>query len=135
VKVRTIDANVILRFLLDDHPEQSPRCRELLRRVQDGEETIFLPEVVVSDTVWTLQRFYRWPPDRIRRFVGTLLDLDGVRVNRKATLLEALHLFATLRIDFSDALIAAEMLRSGREEIYSYDRDFDRVPGLRRVDP
>lgn len=135
MKARVIDANIILRFLLDDHPEQSPRCRELMRRVQDGEEGVFIPEVVVCDTVWTLQRFYRWPPDRIRRFVGTLLGLDGVRVARKTILIQALRLFADLGIDFSDALIAAEMLRSGREEIYSYDRDFDRVPGLRRVDP
>jgi len=44
-------------------------------------------------------------------------------------------LFADLDIVLSDALIAVEMLRAGREEIYSYDRDFDRVPGMRRVEP
>ena len=135
MKARVIDANIVLRFLLGDHPEQSPRCRELMRRVQDGEEEIFIPEVVVCDVVWTLQRFYRWPPDRIRRFVGTLLDLDGVQAARKTILSQALHLFADLGIDFSDALIAAVFKDTAPAEIYTYDRDLDRVPGLRRVEP
>jgi len=39
-----------------------------------------------------------------------------------------------MNIDFSDALIAAEMLHGGYTEIYSYDRDFDRVTGVGRVE-
>lgn len=135
MKARTLDANVILRFLLADHPEQSPRCRELMAHIRDGQEVVVLPEVVVSDVAWTLHSFYHWSPDRICRFVQALVVLDGVQMNRKLLVLHALHLFADLRIDFSDALIAAEMLQAGREAIYSYDRDFDRVPGLDRVEP
>jgi predicted nucleic acid-binding protein len=135
VKAKTLDANVIIRFLLTDHPQQSPRCQDLMARIQGGEEVVSLPEVVVSDVVWTLQSFYRWPSDRICRFMEELLFLDGVKMRRKALVLQALRLFANLRIDFSDALIAAEMLQSGQEEIYSYDRDFDRISSLRRVEP
>jgi predicted nucleic acid-binding protein len=46
-----------------------------------------------------------------------------------------LALFAEENIDFSDALIAAEMLTSGYTEIYSYDRDFDNVLEIERVEP
>jgi predicted nucleic acid-binding protein len=135
VKVKAIDANVILRFLLADHPQQSPRCQELITRIQNGREAVFVPEVVVNDVVWTLKSFYRWPPDRIRQFMESLLSLDGVQMSRKVVVLQALRLFANLDIDYSDALIAAEMLQSGREEIYSYDRDFDRISSVRRVEP
>lgn len=135
MNARVIDANIILRFLLDDHPEQSPRSRELLKRVQDGEETIVLPEVVISDIVWTLRSFYRWPADRICSFIRSLLALKGVHVTRREVLLQALDIFADFNVDFSDALIAAEMLWTGLAEIYSYDQDFDRMPGLRRLEP
>jgi len=130
-----LDANVILRFLLADHPDQSPRCWALMARIRDGEEKVFLPEVVVSDVVWTLKSFYHWPADRIRQFVEALLLADGVQMDRKPLMLKALHLFADRNIDFSDALIAAEMLQTGQAEIYSYDRDFDRITGIRRVEP
>lgn len=38
-------------------------------------------------------------------------------------------------LDFGDALSVAEMVGLGIEEIISYDRDFDRVPRIKRVEP
>jgi hypothetical protein len=38
-------------------------------------------------------------------------------------------------LDWTDAFISAQMLSAGQEEIYSYDRDFDRVEGLTRLNP
>ena len=135
MSLRAIDANVILRFVTADHPEMSPRCRDLFARVQRGEEAVFLPEAALSDTVWTLGSFYRWPADHICRFVGDLLSQDGVRMSRKALMWEALSLFSEGIVDFSDALVAAEIHGASLSEIYSYDRDFDRVEGITRAEP
>ncbi|MCB1037047.1 MAG: PIN domain-containing protein [Acidobacteria bacterium] len=132
---RAIDANILLRFVTADHPQMSPRCRDLLERVQSGEETVLLPEAALCDVVWTLRSFYDWPAERVGPFVGSLLALDGLRMSRKELLWEALTLFVDERIDFSDALIAAETAAHGVTEIYSYDRDFDRVEGLTRIEP
>jgi len=135
VRCRAIDANVILRFLLDEPPEQAERCQALFARLQAGEEEVYLPEVGLSDVVWTLQSFYRWPRERIARFAYDVTSLRGTRMARKSLVRDAIHLYAEHRIDFSDALIAAEMLHGGYVEIYSYDRDFDRVIGVERVEP
>lgn len=134
MKCTMIDANVVLRFLTADLPEQSSRCRDLWARVQDGQEEIYLPEVVLSEIAWTLRSFYRWPVERIAHFVGELLALKHLQTPRKALLLDALRLYATQRIDWSDALIAAEALREGFA-VYSYDRDLDNVSGLQRMEP
>ena len=109
MSLKAIDANIILRFVTADHPQMSPRCRELFTRVQDSEETVFLPEAALSDVVWTLRSFYKWPVERICQFVGDLLAQDGVQMARKGLVWTALSLFAEENIDFSDALIAAEM--------------------------
>ncbi len=135
MSLRAIDANVILRFITADHPEMSPRCRDLFARVQQGEEAVFLPEAALSDVVWTLRSFYSWPIERIRQFVGDLLALDGVQMARKALVWEALSLFVEGSLDFSDALIVAEMDVVELNELYSYDRDFDRVEGVTRFEP
>lgn len=132
---RAIDANVILRFVLGDHPEMSPRCRDLFARVQSGQEVVFLPEAALSDVVWTLGSFYKWPVDQIGSFLGALLGQDGVRMQRKDLVWDALYLFVRSGLDFSDALIAAEMSVMGLEEIYTYDRDFDRLAEIRRREP
>ena len=132
---RAIDANVILRFVTADHPQMSPRCRELFARVQSGEEEVFLPEAALSDVVWTLNSFYHWPIENICRFIGDIVSLDGVQMSRKPLVWGALSLFADGDVDFSDALIVSEMRRVDLYEIYSYDRDFDRIEGIARVEP
>jgi predicted nucleic acid-binding protein len=133
--VRAIDANVILRFVTADHPEMSLRCRELFGRVQRGEETVFLPEAALSDVVWTLRSYYRWPVAQTSGFVGDLLAMDGIHMTRKEVIWEALSLFAAGGLDFSDALIVAEMRAATLEELYSYDHDFDRVEAVTRLEP
>lgn len=132
---KAIDANIILRFVTADHPQMSPRCRALFERVQREEEIVFLPEAALSDAVWTLRSFYKWPVERTAGFVGDLLALDGVQMARKMLVWEALSLFAEGRFDFSDALIVAEMRESGLGELYSYDRDFDRIERIIRIEP
>ncbi len=38
-------------------------------------------------------------------------------------------------IDWTNAFVGAQMLSAGQQEIYSYDRDFDRIIGLTRLKP
>ncbi|HHH40551.1 MAG TPA: type II toxin-antitoxin system VapC family toxin [Chloroflexi bacterium] len=130
-----LDANVILRYLLNDLPAQADRAEALFVRVQRGEARVYLPEIALADVVWTLHRFYKRSREEIRSALLPFLGLEGLEMRDRATAIQALHLFADRNIDFSDALIAAEMLQTGQAEIYSYDRDFDRIAGIRRVEP
>jgi predicted nucleic-acid-binding protein len=135
VKCRTIDANVILRFLLDEPPGQAERCQMLLTRLHAGQEQVYLPEVVLSDVVWTLQSFYRWPRERIAHFAHDVVSTRGIRMSRQSLVRHALHIYVEQRVDFSDALIAAEMIDRGYDEIYSFDKDFDRMAQITCVAP
>lgn len=65
----------------------------------------------------------------------TLLAEERVQSPDKATLQLALGLFHERNIAFVDALLAAKVLKSGEQELYSFDRDFDRIPGLLRREP
>jgi predicted nucleic acid-binding protein len=134
-ELRVLDANVILRFLLADHPDQSPRCRVLFTRLEAGKEAVFLPEIVVADVVWTLTSFYRWPKEKTRGFLDRLLALRGLRTVDTALLSHSLQLFAERNIDFTDALVAAEMVAAGRSEIYSFDEHFNRISQITRIEP
>ena len=135
MNAKAIDADIILRFVTADHPEMSPRCRDLFARVQAGSEVIFLPEAAFADVVWTLRSFYKWPVDRVCSFLGDLLALDGVHMQRRELVLDAMTTFERGGLDFSDAMIAAEMSVVEVAEIYSYDRDFDRIGDLERLEP
>ena len=67
--------------------------------------------------------------------LGYLLRLAGFVVHNRRLLLRALDIFAAINIDFGDAIIVATMERRGATVVYSFDRDFDRVGGIRRREP
>ena len=96
------------------------------------------PSSVIHDAVYVLAspRLYAIPRSEVRAALAALLGLPGFVVADRATLLRALDLFvARRRLDFGDAMIVAAMMEAGTRELYSYDADFDRVPGVVRRSP
>ena len=132
---RIIDANIILRFLLNDSPEKAERCSLLLQRVESGEESVFLPDLALADIVWTLEKFYRQPKGKIRELMLPIISLRGMRLTNKSEALKALNFYVEKNLDWTDAFIAASMEVYGSREIYSYDKHFDRVESIVRLEP
>lgn len=130
-----LDANILLRFLTNDVPEQADRCTELLRRLEAGAEQVFLPDLVLAGVVWTLEKFYKQPKAKIRELLLPILGLRGLRFSSKESARLALQLYVDKNVDWTDAFVAAQMLAKGRTRIYSYDHDFDRLPGIVRLEP
>lgn len=130
-----IDANILLRFLLNDIPEQADRCAELLKRIEAGTEKVLMPDLVLADVIWTLERFYKQPKSKIQDILAPILALKGMHFSSKAAARRALQLYVQKNIDWTDAFVAAQMLSKKKNKIYSYDRDFDKVPGINRLEP
>jgi uncharacterized protein len=91
--------------------------------------------LVVFETVFTLQRHYRQAKTRIRDAVLPLLELPGVLMPGKRRFREAFDLYVNLNLPFADAYHAVLMKRLKRTEVVTFDRHFDRIPGLRRLEP
>lgn len=134
-KPRFVDTNIFLRFLTADLPDQAERCAALIQRLRDGQEVAHVSPLAVAEVIWTLERFYRLSKPEVVARVSPLLKLKGFRVAGKEVFLKSLTLYAEKNISFTDAYIAVQMERAGSEEIYSYDRDFDRLEEVVRVEP
>ena len=130
-----VDANVILRFLTDEPRALADRAASLFRAVDAGECAVILEDVVLAEVVWTLASFYAMAKQEIADALLRLLGSDGIRSIDKETLQLALVLFHEKNLDFADALLAARARHMGDAALYSFDRDFDRVPGLTRYVP
>ncbi len=134
-KPRVVDANIILRFLTNDIPDKAAACEALLLRVEAGKEEVYLPDLAIADIVWTLEKFYRVEKNRIREMMTPILAAEGLICSSKGQVLSALAIYTKWNIDWTDAFIAAQMKESGRNEIYSYDRDFDKLSEVARIEP
>ena len=132
-----VDTNIFLRYLTRDDPDKAQACFELFKRAEANQVTLTVTETVVAEVVYVLssKRTYSLPRDQIRARLYPLLTLQGLRLSQRQTVLRALDLYVAYEIDFEDALIVAHMQRQAIRDVYSYDRDFDQVPGVNRQEP
>lgn len=132
-----VDANIFLRLLTQDDPEKSARCRDLFRRAARGEEHLTTSEAVVAEVVFVLASpaLYRQPRPGIATRLGAVLVNNGLHIEHKEAILEALNLYGATTLHFVDCLCVAHARRQERGRVFSYDRGMDRVPDVERVEP
>ena len=67
--------------------------------------------------------------------LGTLPLASAVSQGWSLALRLALAFYDQRNMDFADGLLAAKALQDPAPAVYSFDRDFDRVPRLTRHEP
>ena len=132
-----VDTNIVVRLLARDDPAKTARCRTLFERAARGELALVTSESVILEVVQVLSspRLYRMARTDLVAVLRPLIEIRGLRLDHKQTVLRALDLYETTNLDFTDCLSIEHARRAGLDGIYSYDRGFDRVPGVRRLEP
>ena len=131
-----IDANIILRAVLQDVPEQATRVNVLLSMADACEVTLLIPEPVLSDVVYVLSGM-KVPKKEIVDVIRAWLNLPGVSLlGIDFDVVDtAMDLWVEKNVKWSDALIAARMFEWNCTEICTFDNHFDRIQGLIRHRP
>lgn len=132
---RFLDTNILLRYFTNDDEAKALRVLALLERVERNKERVATSLLVVSETVFTLERAYKVSKHRTYEMVRDVISLPGIQLSAKPRCIAALELHATKNISFVDAYNAIDMQARGLTEIYTWDTDFDRLPDVTRVEP
>lgn len=136
-QIAFIDADVIVRFLTGDDLKKQAAATRLFERVEQNELRITTPVTTIADVVYVLAspRLYHVSRPKVAALLTALLSLPGFDMPQRESVLRAIALYGSSKLDFGDALIAASMLTDRAEVLYSYDHDFDRLTGIKRVEP
>ncbi|MGC8724284.1 MAG: PIN domain-containing protein [Acidobacteriota bacterium] len=130
MKTVWVDANVLLRLFTGTPGDQAARAAELVGKASDGHLCLRISLITVAEMVWVLHRFYQVPVPKIAATLSEFLCSDGVSVESRESVLEALSLMAREGVDFADALLAVQCHESN-EPVASFDEDFKRL-GVQR---
>lgn len=130
-----LDTNVVLRHLLQDHPDHSPRATALFARIGAGELNAHISSTVLTETVFTLERGYKLGKPAIHDAIRALLDEPNLVLAGKARWHRVLDIYVDRRVSLGDAQQIELMEHMGLSEIISFDKDFDRIPGITRIEP
>ncbi|MEW6488462.1 MAG: PIN domain-containing protein [Thermodesulfobacteriota bacterium] len=124
--IHVVDANVILRYLLADHPDHHQRARVFFEGVIRGDTRAFIPEGVLVECVYVLLKVYGVPRAEVADRLLGVLGYRGVANEDRAVLLAALRLFAKKPVDIVDALVVATAEARGWQT-FSFDRDISKL--------
>ncbi len=116
-----IDTNVIIRFLVGDHPEHFAIATEIFTKIEQGEYEVEILESVMMEVLFVLTKFYKLPKADIIEDLKKIIALRGV-AGDKVLLIETLNIVETKNIDFVDALICAKSRLQGYGKL-SFDKD------------
>ncbi len=123
-----VDANVLLRFLTGEPKDMYERSVELMARVERGEVTLLVSQLVVAEVIWVLKSFYKHSMEEIAQVVVGLLSAPGVEVEEHQLMIRAVELARGKNVDFIDAHLALRAASQG-EEVCTFDKtDFKRLP-------
>ena len=131
-----LDTNIIIRYLTQDNPQQAEKAYRIFQQLEAGTATATTCEGVIIEAVHILssKALYTLPRQDIRTHLTTVITFRGLKLPNKRTCLRALDLYATTNLDFVDALIVAHMERAKINNLLSFDRVFDRLPNITRLE-
>lgn len=128
------DTNLFVALLAGPAHPLHERSLGLFRRVADGELSLIVTPLIVAELVYVAPAMIRWNRAQTASQLGSLLDADGIILEGRATVVRALALYGeTVGLDFADAYLAAAALEVGPPLVASFDSDFDRVAGVKRI--
>jgi len=126
-----VDANILVRHLTGDPPEQAARATKFLAEADE----LLLADLVVAEVVYVLESFYEVPRQQAAELVRAIIAFPAMVVLDPAMLLRALEVYETDRLDFAEAYLVAQAERSGVGVVASFDQAIDRVATVRRLEP
>jgi predicted nucleic-acid-binding protein len=91
--------------------------------------------MVIAELIWTLSSYYKVPKDDVIEKVSIIIGTENLYIPDKDIIADAIVLYSRKNIDYIDAYNAVFMKYHGLDEIYSYDKDFDMIEGIKRGEP
>lgn len=126
-----VDTNAVLRYLVNDIPDQAEKISGYLDRAEKGRLSLEIHPVVVVEAMFQLLHWYSLPKDRACDLLMAFITPEYIHIPDKDAVFEAIRLFKDKDIDFVDLFIWARAKRLG-VRVLSFDKHFDKLdPKLR----
>ena len=126
-----LDANVILRFLRNDDPKQSPQAAALFQLGQaDDKLELVVSPVTLLEVFYVLVRAYGMPRIEVAKLLTSLLNSGTILCDDDGVTLDALSHISSNKTSFGDAYLAATAARAGGE-IASFDQGLSTFKAVR----
>jgi predicted nucleic-acid-binding protein len=114
--MKIVDANIVLRYLLNDTKDLADKATEILEN-----NVVFIPNEVMAEIVYVLEKVYKVERKVIYSSLIELLEYKNIEVSDFSLINEALSVYSERKLDFVDTLLYAYN-KIADYEIYTFDK-------------
>lgn len=111
-----VDANIILRYLLNDVPELTKAATNILKN-----NKIFVPNEVIAEVTYVLEKLYKVERKEIQDVLCEFIRNDNIIISDKEIIYEAFKIYTKIKIDFVDSILYAYK-KCRNITVYTFDK-------------
>ena len=128
-----LETSFFIRYFTGDDKRKFKDCVKLLEIVEDGKLRPYTSNIVIFEILFVLTRIYKFSKKEVFEATQKILTLRNLTLIEKTNTKEAIKIFRKFNVKYPDCLIAAQIPKGAK--IVTYDRDFDKIPGVSASDP
>ncbi|MDR0316023.1 MAG: PIN domain-containing protein [Treponema sp.] len=116
-----IDANIILRYMLNDHTELSPKAKEII-----DQHSVEVPIEVFCEVVYVLTGYYKIDRQIVSTELEHFIEQTRCILPHQRVVLQTLKYFGKTSLDFVDCILAS-YAQIEKDEIHTFDNKLQKL--------
>ena len=121
-----IDTNVLLSLRLKRQPGFA-QIDQLFQQCLAGKLQVFIPEIVLPEIEWVLRTVYKQQRELVAAFLYDLLQADGIMMEDKPLMKQAVSIFRGSNFKFTDCVILTQIQSFGPDEFLTFDENLKKI--------
>ena len=117
-----IDTNVLVRYIVQDDPEQSAQSTLLIEQECNLSSPGYLSNIVLCELVWVLTGAYKYDKNLVIEVMEQILVTAEFLVENENVVRKAINDYKIGSADFSDYLIVNNNQQSGCTKTYTFKK-------------
>jgi predicted nucleic-acid-binding protein len=131
--MKALDTNALVRFLVKDDAVQAQQVYQLFKQEESQQQRLFVPILVVLETIWVLQAVYSVDDQDILSALNDLLLMPVLLFEAQPVLHAFLGTAKGNNFDLADLLIAHSAKGSHCESVLTFDRKASKFAGFELI--
>ena len=128
-----LDTNILVRYLAQDDPVQSPQATDLIERHLTEDEPGFVSVVTMAEIARVLSSVHRLANSAVADTIERVLQAGALVVENEQEVFTAMIAVREARGTFGDALIVALGAKAGCSHTLTFDRRAARLAGFQKM--
>jgi predicted nucleic-acid-binding protein len=126
MKSIVVDTNAFLRFFLNDISEQAESVEKLLQRGKNGEVKLIVPQVVIFEIHFALEKLYKIPKEEIIETLKSLISMDYLQIQDKDIFGKALERYSKYNLSLPDCFLRSAAEKENAE-LFTFDKKLEKL--------